>query len=107
MGEYLPYIHNCREETCSFTEPLGWLQRLSLETGETLPDSALSPRDHMHVDKRACTEDVHVKVPLDLLGYDQSLRGDLSISGAWWSTDTTSWLADPLCLQWTSEGPSG
>ena len=48
-----------------------------LETGQPLPNSELSPRDHIQVDKHAFQEDVFVKVKLVLLGYDPGLWGDL------------------------------
>jgi hypothetical protein len=60
-----------------------------------LPDSQLSPGDHIHIDKHAFTKDIHVKVALDLFGYDPRLWGGL--------TDTTSSLQDPRCFQSTSE----
>jgi hypothetical protein len=43
-----------------------------------LPDSELSPGDHVRVDKRAFTREIHVKVQLQLLGYDPGLWGGLT-----------------------------
>jgi hypothetical protein len=77
VGEYLPWLHNCGEETCPFTEPPAHLYRMSLEIGQPLPNSELSPGDHIRVDKRAFQRDVFVKVKLVLLGYDPRLWGDL------------------------------
>jgi hypothetical protein len=77
VGEYLPWLHNCGEETCPFTEPPMHRYQMSLETGLPLPNSELSPGDHIRVDKRAFTRDVFVKVKLVLLGYDPDLWGDL------------------------------
>jgi hypothetical protein len=77
IGEYLPWLHNCGEDTCPFTEPPAWLQEELLETGMPLPNSCLSPGDHIRVDKKAFTEDIHVKVKLEVLGFDRGLWGDL------------------------------
>jgi hypothetical protein len=47
-----------------------------------LPDSQLSPGDHIRVDRRTFTKNVYVKVALDLLGYDPGLwRGLTDFSG--------------------------
>lgn len=77
VGEYLPWLHNYGEDTCPFTEPPTWLQEESLETRMPLPNSCLSPGDHIRVDKRAFTEDVHFKVKLKVLGFDRGLWRDL------------------------------
>jgi hypothetical protein len=77
LGEYLPWLHNCGEETCPFTEPSAELQRLSLETGMPLPNLELSPGDHVRVDQRAFTKPTYVKVALELLGYDPGMWGGL------------------------------
>jgi hypothetical protein len=77
VGEYLPWFHNCGEETCPFTEPPANLYRESLEFGQPLPNSHLSPRNHIRVDNRAFTRDVHVKVSVELLGYDWGMWGGL------------------------------
>jgi hypothetical protein len=77
MGEYLPWLHNCGEDTCPFTESPVDLYRECLESGRPLPNSDLSPGDHIRVDKWAFTRDVHVKVSLELLGYDQGMWRDL------------------------------
>jgi hypothetical protein len=69
----LPWLHDCGEEICPFTEPLAWLQREWLETGMPLPNSTLSPGDHIRVDRRAFTKDVHVRVKLEILGFDRAL----------------------------------
>ena len=42
-----------------------------------LLNSDLSLGDHIHIDKHTITRDVHVKVKLDVLGYDRGLRGNL------------------------------
>jgi hypothetical protein len=77
LGEYLPWLHNCGEQACPFTEPAPHMRRLSLETGQPLPNSQLSPGDHVRVDYRAFVDEVHVKVSLDLLGYDRGMWGGL------------------------------
>jgi hypothetical protein len=77
LGEYLPWLHNCGEATCPFTEPPTHVRRQSLEIGHPLPNSGLSPGDHVRVDKRAFLHDVHVKVTLELLGYDRGMWGGL------------------------------
>lgn len=70
--------HTCREDTCPFTELLADLYRdFYRESGRPLPNSDLSPEDHIRVDKTAFTRDVHIKVSLELLGYDQGIWGDL------------------------------
>jgi hypothetical protein len=53
------------------------MRRVSLEIGQALPNSELSPGDHVRVDRRAFVHDVHVKVMLDLLGYDRGMWGGL------------------------------
>jgi hypothetical protein len=77
IGEYLPWLHNCGEETCPFTEPSAELRRLSLETGMPLPDLELSPGDHVRVDQRAFIKPTYVKVALEVLGYDPGMWGGL------------------------------
>jgi hypothetical protein len=77
IGEFLPRLHNCGEESCPFTEPPAYLRRLSLETGQPLPADLLSPGDHIRVDKRAFTKPTHVKVKLHVLGFDSGMWGDL------------------------------
>jgi hypothetical protein len=82
VGEYLPWLHNCGEETWPFTEPPSHVYQLALETGQPLPNSTLSPGDHIRVDKRAFRRAVFVKVKLSLLGYNSGLWGNLeSFSG--------------------------
>jgi hypothetical protein len=78
VGEYLPWLHNYGEETCPFTEPSAALQQFLLEIGMPLADSELSPGDHVRVDKHAFTREVHVKVHLELLGYDPGMWGGLT-----------------------------
>jgi hypothetical protein len=53
------------------------LRQLSLETGQALPADFLSPGDHIRVDKRAFTKPTHIKVKLQVLGFDNGLWGDL------------------------------
>jgi hypothetical protein len=77
IGKYLPWLHNCGEDACPFTEPPAYMRRLSLETGQPLPNSQLSPGDHVRVDRRAFVQEVHVKVNLDVLGYDRGMWGGL------------------------------
>ena len=77
IGEYLLLFYNYREERCPFTKPPTYLRQMSLETGCSLPNSNMSPSDHIRVDKRAFPRDVHVHVKLAVLGYDPRLQGDL------------------------------
>lgn len=81
LGDYLPWLHDCGEVTCPFTEPSSTMYEESLTTGTPLPNSTLSPGNKIRVDKRAFTDDVYVKVPLDVLGYDRGLWGDLECFG--------------------------
>lgn len=77
VGESLPWLHNCGEERYPFREPFHYLQRLSLETGHPLPNSALSPSDHIRVDQQAFTRAMQVKYKVEHLGFDSGMWGGL------------------------------
>jgi hypothetical protein len=73
VEEYLLWLYNCGEDMCPFMEPPVYLRQLSLETCCLLPNSSLSPGDHIRVDKRAFKKPVHVNVKLVVLGYDPGM----------------------------------
>jgi hypothetical protein len=73
IGEYLPWLHDCRERTCPFIEPPYEVRRESLERGMPLSNSDMSPRKHIRVHKRAFTRPMTVKVKLEHLSYDFGL----------------------------------
>jgi hypothetical protein len=50
---------------------------MALQSGMPFPNYDLSPSDHIRVDKRAFRSDVHVKVKLEVHGYDRGLWEDL------------------------------
>jgi hypothetical protein len=77
IGEYLPWLHNCGESTCLFTEPPFEMWQMALQSSMLLPNSELSPGDHIHVDKRAFRSDMHMKVKLEVLDCDPGLWGGL------------------------------
>jgi hypothetical protein len=84
VGEFEPWLHNCGEVLCPFTEPPVAERRATIQeeqcamlAGQILSHRA-SPQTRIRVDDRAYPFPVHVEVTLEVLGINSAEWGDLA-----------------------------